>query len=95
MRGLAKELQLLGILVNLIKSRVIESRLLAVNYLTKESLSALAVRIPVGSFGTGEERANLVYFLATLDNSYIQMNIKKNVQIIINELKENILKIQE
>lgn len=71
MRGLAKELGPLGVRVNAIAPRVIESGLLTVNYPTKESLDALVSKIPVGRFGTVEDCADLVYFLADPDNGYI------------------------
>lgn len=72
MRGLAKELGPKGVNVNAIAPRVIESGLLTVNYPTKESQESLLSQIAVRRFGQVSDVANLTYFLASPENSYIQ-----------------------
>lgn len=72
MRGLAKELGPKGVNVNAIAPRVINSGLLGVNYPTEESKKALLDQIPVRRFGEVDDVANLTFFLASPENSYIQ-----------------------
>lgn len=72
MRGLAKELGPKGVTVNAIAPRVIDSGLLSVHYPTKESLAPLLKQIAVRRIGAVSDVANLAYFLASPENSYIQ-----------------------
>lgn len=72
MRGLAKELGPKGVNVNAIAPRVIESGLLTVNYPTKESQNALLSQIAIRRFGQVSDVAELSYFLASPESSYIQ-----------------------
>lgn len=71
-RGLAKELGPLGVTVNTIAPRLIDSgKMMRVNYPTQASLEAVLEKIPVRRLGTVEDVANLTYFLADKENSYI------------------------
>lgn len=73
MRGLAKELGPLGVNVNAIAPRLIDTgEMMRVNYPTQESLDAVLQKIPVRRFGTVKDVANLAVFLADPENSYIQ-----------------------
>lgn len=72
MRGLAKELGPKGVTVNAIAPRVIDSGLLSVHYPTKESLKPLLDQIAVRRIGSVADVANLAFFLASPENSYIQ-----------------------
>ncbi|WEV51572.1 SDR family NAD(P)-dependent oxidoreductase [Lactobacillus sp. ESL0731] len=72
MRGLAKELGPKGVTINAIAPRVIDSGLLSVHYPTKESLKPLLQQIAVRRIGKVDDVANLAYFLASPENSYIQ-----------------------
>lgn len=72
MRGLAKEMGPLGVNVNSISPRLIDSGdMMRVNYPTQESLDNVLKKIPVGRFGLCKDVSNLVLFLADKDNSYI------------------------
>ena len=72
MRGLAKELGPLGVNVNIIAPRLIDSGdMMRVNYPTQKSLDSVLDKIPVRRFGTIDDVANLALFLADSDNSYI------------------------
>lgn len=72
-RGLAKELGPLGVNVNAIAPRLIDTgAMMRVNYPTQEALDAVLQKIPVRRFGTVEDVANLAVFLADDANSYIQ-----------------------
>ena len=71
-RGLAKEMGPLGVNVNAISPRLIDSGdMMRVNYPTKEGLDNVLKKIPVGRFGKCEDVSNLTLFLADKDNSYI------------------------
>lgn len=71
-RGLAKEMGPLGVNVNAISPRLIDSGdMMRVNYPTQESLDEVLEKIPVGRFGRCEDVSNLTLFLADKDNSYI------------------------
>ena len=71
-RGLAKEMGPLGVNVNAISPRLIDSGdMMRVNYPTQESLDKVLEKIPVGRFGRCEDVSNLTLFLADKDNSYI------------------------
>ncbi|MGT2722401.1 SDR family NAD(P)-dependent oxidoreductase [Streptococcus porcinus] len=73
MRGLAKELGPKGVNVNIIAPRLIDTgEMMRVNYPTEESLKAVLEKIPVRRYGTVTDVANLAYFLADPENSYIQ-----------------------
>lgn len=73
MRGLAKELGPLGVNVNIVAPRLIDTgEMMRVNYPTEEALQAVLEKIPVRRYGTVEDVANLAYFLADPANSYIQ-----------------------
>lgn len=73
MRGLAKELGPLGVNVNAIAPRLIDTgEMMRVNYPTQADLDAVLHKIPVRRFGTVQDVANLAVFLADPDNSYIQ-----------------------
>lgn len=73
MRGLAKELGPKGVNVNIIAPRLIDTgEMMRVNYPTEESLRAVLEKIPVRRYGTVQDVANLAYFLADPENSYIQ-----------------------
>ncbi|WP_205015405.1 SDR family NAD(P)-dependent oxidoreductase [Streptococcus porcinus] len=73
MRGLAKELGPKGVNVNIIAPRLIDTgEMMRVNYPTEESLKAILEKIPVRRYGTVTDVANLAYFLADPENSYIQ-----------------------
>ncbi len=73
MRGLAKELGPKGVNVNIIAPRLIDTgKMMRVNYPTQASLDAVLEKIPVRRLGTVEDVANLAFFLADSDNSYIQ-----------------------
>lgn len=73
MRGLAKELGPLGVNVNIVAPRLIDTgEMMRVNYPTEEALQAVLEKIPVRRYGTIEDVANLAYFLADPANSYIQ-----------------------
>lgn len=72
MRGLAKELGPKGVNVNIIAPRLIDTgEMMRVNYPTEESLKAVLEKIPVRRYGTVTDVANLAYFLADPENSYI------------------------
>lgn len=71
-RGLAKEMGPLGVNVNAISPRLIDSGdMMRVNYPTQESLDNVLNKIPVGRFGTCKDVSNLTLFLADKENSYI------------------------
>lgn len=73
MRGLAKELGPKGVNVNIVAPRLIDTgEMMRVNYPTEESLKAVLEKIPVRRYGTVTDVANLAYFLADPENSYIQ-----------------------
>ena len=72
-RGLAKELGPKGVNVNAIAPRLIDTgEMMRVNYPTQADLDAVLEKIPVRRFGTVDDVANLVVFLADKSNSYIQ-----------------------
>lgn len=72
-RGIAKELGPLGVNVNAVAPRLIDTgAMMRVNYPTEEKLQAALNTIPVRRFGTVEDVANLTLFLADKANSYIQ-----------------------
>ncbi|MDN6663380.1 MAG: SDR family oxidoreductase [Tetragenococcus koreensis] len=72
-RGLAKELGPKGVNVNAVAPRLIDTgEMMRVNHPTEESLNAAIQEIPVGRVGTIEDVANLTYFLANPENSFIQ-----------------------
>ena len=72
-RGLAKELGPVGVNVNAIAPRLIDTgAMMRVNYPTQEALDAVLQKIPVRRLGTVEDVANLALFLADPANSYIQ-----------------------
>ena len=72
-RGLAKELGPKGVNVNAVAPRLINTGImLQVNYPTEESRKAVLAKVPVGRFGTPEDVANAVVFLADPANSFIQ-----------------------
>ncbi|EEI86076.1 oxidoreductase, short chain dehydrogenase/reductase family protein [Anaerococcus lactolyticus ATCC 51172] len=72
MRGLAKEMGPLGVNVNSISPRLIDSGdMMRVNYPTQDSLDNVLKKIPVGRFGLCKDVSNLTLFLADKDNSYI------------------------
>ncbi|MDF7639587.1 SDR family NAD(P)-dependent oxidoreductase [Lactobacillus sp. ESL0791] len=72
MRGLAKELGPKGVTINAVAPRVINTGMVKVHYPTKESLDELIKQIAVRRLGTVDDVANLTYFLASPENSYIQ-----------------------
>ncbi|MFV0618182.1 SDR family NAD(P)-dependent oxidoreductase [Megasphaera sp. WILCCON 0056] len=72
-RGLAKELGPLGVNVNAIAPRLIDTgAMMRVNYPTQADLDAVLQKIPVRRFGNVRDVANLAVFLADKENSYIQ-----------------------
>ena len=72
-RGIAKELGPKGVNVNAVAPRLIDTgAMMRVNYPTQADLDAVLQKIPMRRFGTVEDVANLVLFLADKANSYIQ-----------------------
>ena len=71
-RALAKELGPLGVNVNIVAPRLIDSGpMMRVNYPTQADLDAVIQKIPVRHWGENEDVANAVLFLASKKNSYI------------------------
>ena len=68
-QALARELAPSGVRVNCVAPGAIDSRMN--DHLTAEEKSALAAEIPLGRFGTPEEVAAAIAFLASGDASYI------------------------
>lgn len=68
-KAIAKELAPSGVLVNCVCPGVIETDMNA--ELTEEDRNALCEEIPVGRFGTPEEVAKCVLFLAEISSSYV------------------------
>ncbi|MBP1040883.1 SDR family oxidoreductase [Vagococcus sp. BWB3-3] len=75
MRNLAKELGPLGINVNAIAPRVIQTDILDHLYPTEESREVLLKQIPLGRIGQPQDIANLAVFLASPESSYIHGQI--------------------
>jgi 3-oxoacyl-[acyl-carrier protein] reductase len=75
MRGLSKELGPIGVNVNAVAPRVIQTEMLDVLYPTKEKKEELINKIPIGRVGEKEDIANLTYFLAQDEASYIHGQI--------------------
>ena len=67
--ALAKELAPSGVTVNCVEPGVIDTEMNSV--LSPSDRQNLEREIPMGRFGTPEEVANLIYFLASPDSSYI------------------------
>lgn len=75
MRNLSKELGPLGINVNAIAPRVIQTDILDSLYPTEVSRESLLKNIPIGRIGQPEDIANLAVFLARPESSYIHGQI--------------------
>lgn len=75
MRGLAKELGSLGVNVNAVAPRVIQTEMLDELYPTEEKKEELIKQIPIGRVGKKEDIANLTYFLTQEEASYIHGQI--------------------
>lgn len=75
MRGLSKELGPLGVNVNAVAPRVIQTDMLDELYPTEEKKKELVKQIPIGRVGEKEDIANLTYFLAQDESSYIHGQI--------------------
>ena len=72
MRALAKEMGPMGVNVNAVAPRLIDSGpMMRVNYPTQADLDAVKLKIPVRHWGENEDVANAVLFLASKENSYI------------------------
>ena len=68
-KSLAKELAPSGIRVNAVAPGVIETKMNA--FLSEEERKAIEDEIPMGRYGTTEEIASAIYFLASDESSYI------------------------
>lgn len=68
-KALAKELAPSGVTVNAVAPGVVETDMMST--FDQAEKEALAQEIPVGRFGSTEEIASLVYFLALPESSYI------------------------
>lgn len=68
-KALSKELAPSGILVNAVSPGVIDTKMN--DHLSGEEKASLAEEIPLGRFGSAEEVAKAVVFLASSDASYI------------------------
>ena len=72
MRAVAKKYSHLGIRINLVAPRVIETDMLNDLYKTAESKQKLIDKIPVGRLGTITDTTNAVNFLASEEAAFIQ-----------------------
>ena len=72
-KAVAKELAPSGITVNCIAPGVIDTDMNS--DLSESDRTALAEEIPIGRFGTPEEAASLMLFLASADASYITAQV--------------------
>jgi len=68
-KALAKEMGLSGIRVNCVAPGIIDTTMNSVY--SKEDIEEILKEIPQGRVGTAQECANLIYFLASDDSSYI------------------------
>ena len=68
-RALAKELALSGVRVNAVAPGVIDTKMNA--FLSNEERKALEDEIPMARYGSPEEIASTIYFLASDNSSYI------------------------
>ncbi|MGX7107397.1 SDR family NAD(P)-dependent oxidoreductase [Hutsoniella sourekii] len=75
MKAASKELGAYGINVNAIAPRVIESDLLDELYPNEKSREELVKKIPIGRFGKPNDIANLAFFLASPESSYVHGQI--------------------
>jgi len=72
MRSIASRYSHLGIRVNLVAPRVIQTEMLERLYPTEESLEKLKQKIPVRKIGTLSDTTNAINFLASEESDYIQ-----------------------
>lgn len=72
MRAIAKEYSHMGIRINLVAPRVIETDMLTNLYPDNKSKQALKDKIPVRKLGTLSDTTNAINFLAAKESNYIQ-----------------------
>ena len=72
MRAIASKYSHLGIKINLVAPRVIQTEMLDRLYPTEESLEKLVQKIPVRKIGTLSDTTNAINFLASKESDYIQ-----------------------